>query len=128
MYCAEAELRKTVTLFEPLPSQLAYPDLLEHPHTQNNDQKPASGTNTAASRLLAKAGKPTPGGGTSIPASTADNTATDSDNGGGNDNSQDLSRTWYPPLKHTLSLLSLLYGVVDPAVFEVRINPWSHKI
>lgn len=32
--------------------------------------------------------------------------------------SGDISRTWYPPLRHTLSLLSLLFGVVDPAVFE----------
>jgi hypothetical protein len=32
--------------------------------------------------------------------------------------SQDISRTWYPPLRHSLSLLSLLYGVVDSTVFE----------
>jgi hypothetical protein len=34
------------------------------------------------------------------------------------DSSQDISRSWYPPLKHTLSLLSMLYGVVDSTVFE----------
>ena len=28
VYCAEAELRRAVQLFEPLPSQLAYPDIL----------------------------------------------------------------------------------------------------
>ena len=30
----------------------------------------------------------------------------------------DVSRTWYPPLKNTLALLSKLYGVVEMSVFE----------
>jgi hypothetical protein len=59
MYCAEAELRTTVQLFEPLPSQLAYPDLLERAQGQGQGQEAArpengANTNTAASRLLAK--------------------------------------------------------------------------
>ena len=29
-----------------------------------------------------------------------------------------LSKSWYPPLRSTLSLLSKLYGVVDMNVFE----------
>lgn len=29
-----------------------------------------------------------------------------------------MSATWYPPLKHTLALLSLLYGTVSPSIFE----------
>jgi hypothetical protein len=50
MYCAEAELRKSVLLFDPLPSQLAYPDILEK---VSGAASPKDG-NTAASRLLAK--------------------------------------------------------------------------
>lgn len=32
--------------------------------------------------------------------------------------SEDMSKTWYPPLRDTLGLLSKLYGVVEMAVFE----------
>jgi hypothetical protein len=42
----------------------------------------------------------------------------------------DISRTWYPTLKSTLSLLSKLYGVVDPTSFEdfaSRIIPMCTK-
>lgn len=73
MYCAEAELRKTVTLFEPLPSQLAYPDLLDP--ADKDQTKISTNTNTAASRLLAKAGKQGPSNGGDTPSDTAvDNT------------------------------------------------------
>ena len=55
MYCAEVQLRKTVQLFEPLPSQLAYPDLLEGSGAgAGAGSKGGTPVNTAASRLLAK--------------------------------------------------------------------------
>jgi len=74
-YCAEMQIRFSVQLFEPLPSQLAYPDILEQY-------------------------KETVGPGV------------ESTEGG------DRYRTWYPPMRQTLSLLSQLYGVVESAVFE----------
>jgi hypothetical protein len=80
-YCAETQLRLQVQLFDPLPSHLAYPDLLEN-----------------AAQLRAQA--------TTQPTATATSHV------------EDLSRTWYPPLKHSLSLLSKLFGVVEKSVFE----------
>lgn len=35
-----------------------------------------------------------------------------------NTTQMDITKTWYPPLHRTLSLLSKLYGVVDMSVFE----------
>jgi conserved oligomeric Golgi complex subunit 3 len=66
-----------VQLFEPLPSQLAYPDILEKARE-------------------AKANPPSD----SPPLSLS------------------MSLTWYPPLRHTLALLSQLYGAVSSTVFE----------
>lgn len=78
-YCAESRLRQDIQLFEPLPSQLSYPDILENfVSSQQNSSK--------------------------INNSNIDK--------------EDSSTTWYPPLRHTLSLLSKLYGVVEMPVFE----------
>ena len=123
VYCAEAELRRAVQLFEPLPSQLAYPDILEQQHTSSSSSssshKSAANINTAASRLLAKGGKAVAGAqvvsGAGEQSAGAGGSASAS---AGPDAREDVSLTWYPPLRHTLSLLSLLYGTVDPGVFE----------
>ena len=72
MYCAEAEFRKFVIMFDPLPSQLAYPDILE-----NHSSKPTHGPNTAASRLMTKGGKNSPASTTEVKSGGAD-----SDNSG----------------------------------------------
>lgn len=74
-YCAETLLRQQVQMFEPLPSQLEYPEILEA-HVASRSQS------------------------------------------AGHLSSEDISKSWYPPLRQTLSLLSKLYGVIDMAVFE----------
>jgi hypothetical protein len=79
-FCAEVALRNHIIKFSPLPSNVAYPDLLE-----------------AAGEAYAM-------------ESTVKSTLTGDET--------DVSRTWYPSLKHTLSLLSKLYGVVETSVFE----------
>ena len=33
-------------------------------------------------------------------------------------NGLDAARAWYPPLRHTLALLSKLYGIIEPVIFE----------
>jgi hypothetical protein len=85
------ELRRKVTDFKPMPSHLAYPDILEAAQPSGVD---TTTTTTAA----------------------ATNPGSDTLQGGSE--RVDVARTWYPPLRHTLSLLSKLYGVVDSAVFE----------
>lgn len=61
-------------IFEPLPSQLQYPEIIERAKAnQSLDQSNEAGV---------------------------------------------MSATWYPPLKQTLALLSLLYGTVSPPIFE----------
>lgn len=62
-------------MFEPLPSQLAYPDIIER----------------ARNSII---------------------------NGEQVNDASIMSATWYPPLKHTLALLSLLYGAVSAPIFE----------
>jgi hypothetical protein len=77
-YCAESRLRQEIQLFEPLPSQLSYPDILENfLSSQQNSSKNNK-----------------------------------------NNDKDDSSKTWYPPLRNTLSLLSKLYGVIEMPVFE----------
>ena len=70
-------------MFDPLPSQLAYPDILEKHrqtlHTENTPDAPEKSL-CASSHILAS--------------------------------------TWYPPLRHTLSLLSQLYGAISKSVFD----------
>lgn len=65
-------------MFEPLPSQLAYPDILERYAELRASEGAAQGSGSV----------------------------------------NDVSKTWYPPLRQTLALLSKLYGVVEMTVFE----------
>ena len=69
-------------MFEPLPSQLAYPDILERHRA----------------KLLEETGE--------VAAEEASS------------NAHVMSATWYPPLKHTLALLSQLYGAISTGIFE----------
>lgn len=89
-YCAETKLRQEVQLFEPLPSHLAYPDILE----ALEEKKKSILTN----------------GGDDGGHAASTSTATLSP--------QEIYQTWFPPMRQTLSLLSKLYGVVAPPVFE----------
>lgn len=70
-------------MFEPLPSQLAYPDILEK-HMAKLQEESSRGVAGASDESKAHA----------------------------------MSATWYPPLKHTLALLSQLYGAISTGVFE----------
>ena len=90
-YCAEMQLRHEVMLFKPMPAHLAYPSILE----------------AAAAAVLA----------TAVGTDSTSMQSTSKDN---NTDTADIiiSRTWYPPLKHIISLLSKLYGVVDSEIFE----------
>ena len=82
-------------MFEPSPSDLQYPHCLLVAPAPALDEAEAEGE---GEKGVAKQ---------SSSSSSSDSEATD-----------DISRTWYPPLRDTLSLLSKLYGVVDMAVFE----------
>lgn len=86
LYCVDLELRKFVEMFEALPSQLAYPDILTRALT--NLDEPLS--NRLQHDTLARV------------------------------ESEGLApiSTWYPPMRHTLSLLSQIYGVVSKTIFE----------
>ena len=96
-YCAEIKLRRDVQMFDPLPSQLAYPDILSIPNTGAVRAR-ASDSKAVADPGFAEVGTPL----NSQAAKGID----------------DVSRSWYPPLRNTLALLSKLYGVVEMVVFE----------
>lgn len=126
-YCAETRLRIDVQMFEPmhrsrslslfiyiapslslflLPfslssihSNLAYPDILENFHAKQHPAKqPSSGSKKEKEKGAAATGR-----------SGSDDRA---------ESAVDVYETWYPPMRHTLSLLSKLYGVVEMTVFE----------
>lgn len=78
LYCVENQLRFKVQLFEPLPSHIAYPEILE----KSKEQVASEGDNNAHL-------SPT-----------------------------NVTSTWYPTLRESLSLLSQLYGAVNKTVFE----------
>eukprot|EP00605_Chrysophyceae_sp_TOSAG23-4_P001842 GSChrysophyteH1.ASY1.ANO1.2034.1 assembled CDS len=42
----------------------------------------------------------------------------ETESGADSANGLDAAKAWFPPLRHTLALLSKLYGIVEPAVFE----------
>ena len=90
-YCAEIRFRQEVQLFEPIHNQLAYPGILEK--------------SSAAMEDVSNEGN-------------LDASSGSSDSVGAQKSIDDVSRTWYPPLKNTLALLSKLYGVVEMSVFE----------
>ena len=86
-YCAEMKIRLEVQLFEPLPSQLAYPTIiLQNRPDDGSNNNSSSGSNATLNPSITTS------------AVTA------------KDDEVDHYQTWYPPLKHTLSLLSKLYG------------------
>lgn len=97
-YCAENQIRKEVHLFEPMHSHLNYPDLLE--------QKEGLVAHTA-SDLTPDSDPDLGSGGLPLPPES-----------GGGKEVVDVYQTWYPPMRHTLSILSKLYGVVEMSVFE----------
>ena len=110
-YCAEMKVRLEVQLFEPLPSHLNYPELLvenNKPDVSND----GSGSSNSKSSVSSTTGDMIKNS-ASTTATTASTTTTTSttavvmDQRGGDD---DHYHTWYPPLKHALSLLSKLYG------------------
>jgi len=88
-YCAEMRLRQEVQMFEPLPSQLAYPEILEK-HAQSVKDSHQQQQQQIQEGVEAPANVPV----------------------------EDASKTWYLPLKQTLALLSKLYGVIEMPVFE----------
>lgn len=90
-YCAETKLRLEVQLFEPLPSHVAYPDILET--LEEKKKRIANNSNTSNNH-------------------NSDNNEAETIT------VQDIYQTWYPPMRQTLSLLSKLYGVVVAPVFE----------
>jgi len=107
-YCAEMKIRLEVQLFEPLPSHLAYPDILEIKLTDNHSNSSVSvssgnhggsaslkGINTSASSTI------------EVPSDPINSTITTT---AAKEDADPIYHTWYPPLKHTLSLLSKLYG------------------
>ena len=80
-------------MFEPAQSNLAYPDIL-HENAGNSSLDVSDGSNAM------------------------DTSSGSSESIGAQRGIDDVSKTWYPPLKNTLALLSKLYGVVEMSVFE----------
>eukprot|EP01039_Chlorochromonas_danica_P003267 gene3267-3580_t len=86
LYVAQIRLRSEVQMFEALPSQLDYPDLLLPRNAQSKHDYP---TNHRQQQRVEM---------------------TEQEVG--------MYGSWYPPLRHTLSLLSKLYNIIDKVVFE----------
>lgn len=87
-YCAETRIRQDVQLFEPMPSQVKYPEILEEYLAAVAERANSSNPSLAGME------------------------------GGAEAAALNVYNTWYPPMRSTLSLLSKLYGVVEMAVFE----------
>jgi len=83
-------------------SHLAYPEILEAFHAKQHTPKSQTSSGSKAKDKNSK------------PKSTDESDKNSSSSGSG----IDVYETWYPPMRHTLSLLSKLYGVVEMAVFE----------
>lgn len=95
VFCAEIRLRKEIELFEPLPSLLAYPDILQS-SLSKVDQSTMEGSKV---------------NGLTVSVSSLSVSSSESP-------WEDFCRLWYPPVKHCLSLISKLYGVVDMSIFQ----------
>lgn len=95
IYCSEKVLREKVQLFEPLPSQLNYPKILEINTELTPDNTTVKNPNNASTISL-------------LSTSTSSASLITS--------SQNI--VWYPPLKDTLNLLSKLYNCLPISVFE----------
>lgn len=110
-YCAEIKLRQEVQLFEPLSVHLNYPDLLK-----------ATTVSASAAATVVDTADATATGTDGVTSDAEEKVVDDlvvADSGNSNSmNVEDVSRTWFPTLRCTLSLLSKLYGVVDMSIFE----------
>lgn len=100
-YCAEIRFRQDVQLFEPSNDHIAYPEILEASVSAGMDI--STGVNDDSTHT----------GGMDASSGSSDSLGM-----GAQKSIDDVSRTWYPPLKNTLALLSKLYGVVEMSVFE----------
>eukprot|EP01041_Mallomonas_annulata_P006587 gene6587-13326_t len=98
VYCSELRLRQDVQMFEPLHSHLSYPDILEKASGESRSLK-----NKTTSNGMLSSPSPSSSHGRQVSVSTP---------------VEDVAKTWYPPLRQTLTLLSKLYGVVDRFIFE----------
>ena len=102
IYCSENRLRLEIQFYEPLPSHLQYPDILERFEEKlKNPPSQAIANNSSSSSSNTTAGPPA-----LLPPSSAV------------DSVQEMYDTWYPPMRLSLSLLSKLYGIIDMTIFE----------
>jgi hypothetical protein len=99
IYCAELKLRKEIQFYEPLPSSLNYPEILEVFCNPQQSQQ--------SSQMLIRP-SPTPGQ-SPIPSSSSSSNSLVI---------HDIYDTWYPPMRITLALLSKLFGIIDRTIFE----------
>lgn len=109
-YCSENELRLTIQFFEPLPSQVAYPDILEKFKNGNSNGNGSSNGNhhPSADSIVSLDSNLNHNNSNNSNKNTDDST----------ESIDNISRTWYPPLRNTLSLLSKLYGILEMNVFD----------
>jgi hypothetical protein len=120
-YCAETYMRLNVQMFDPLPSQTAFPDVLERAMGRTNKQSvdiaATDITLTLDTQIERKSNVTAAGPLVTLDSDNPEAVASvvGTENGSTVDN---LSKTWYPSLRSTLSLLSKLYGIVDMGVFE----------
>jgi len=103
-YCAETRIRLDVQMFDPTAADLAYPAVLEN----YSKAVVVAATPTASKRKQQQQQQEL----VNIDLSAEDE---ESDS---QSPPPDVYQTWYPPMRHTLSLLSKLYGVVEMRVFE----------
>jgi hypothetical protein len=133
-----------VQLFEPLPSQLAYPDILTVTASSHGAVAAVGAANSAldkedSSKAVAGEDSGSGAAGDALNAAATNTSASaerssfDSMNNPGHhpqsssSRIDDVSRTWYPPLRNTLALLSKLYGVVEMVnIFSFLSFPFSH--
>ena len=118
-YCAETYMRLNVQMFDPLPSQTAFPDVLERAVGRSKQVMDSAATDITLTLDTKIERKPNAAAGPLVTLDSdtpeAATAAAGTENGAVIDN---LSKTWYPSLRSTLSLLSKLYGIVDMGVFE----------
>lgn len=121
-YCAETYMRLNVQMFEPLPSQVAFPDVLERaggPATRSDSTIDHTATDITLTLDTKVERKPTAAAAGPLVTLDSDNPEAVAAAAGADSGAVDrLSKTWYPSLRSTLSLLSKLYGIVDMGVFE----------
>jgi hypothetical protein len=97
IYCSELKLRKEIQFYEPLPSSLNYPEILEVFYNHQSSQaltRPGPTSNQSP-----------------LPSSTSSSSSSSL-------GIHDIYDTWYPPMRITLALLSKLFGIIDRIIFE----------